>query len=100
MLTRPRLPIVVALVMVVAAGCATTVERSVGDATIATRVRTAILNDPILSGAVVEVEASQGIVTLTGKVASASVADRAAVVARTVEGVVDVVLRLQITPDG
>lgn len=60
------------------------------DATIATRVRTALLNEPELKALGIEVQAENGVVTLVGAVPSEPQVARAVAVARTVGGVRDV----------
>lgn len=60
------------------------------DATIATRVKTALLNEPDLKAQAIQVAADQGVVTLDGTVASEAEANRALAVARSIGGVRDV----------
>lgn len=60
------------------------------DATIATRVKTALLNEPELKALDIQVAADNGVVTLTGAVPSEPQQSRAIAVARTVGGVRDV----------
>ncbi len=60
------------------------------DATIATRVKTALLNEPELKAQEIQVQAEGGVVTLTGAVTSEPEAARAQAVARSVGGVREV----------
>lgn len=60
------------------------------DATIATRVKTALLNEPELHAQQIQVQAEQGIVTLAGAVPNQAEAERAQAVARTIGGVREV----------
>ena len=60
------------------------------DQTIATRVRTALLNDPLVHGNEINVIAQNGIVILQGQVHGQEEANAAIVVARRIEGVKDV----------
>jgi len=60
------------------------------DATIATRVKTALLNAPEVHAQQIQVQAEQGVVTLTGAVPDEAEVERALAVARSVGGVRDV----------
>ena len=60
------------------------------DATIATRVKTALLNEPALKAQEIQVQAEQGVVTLSGAVPNQAEADRAQAVARSIGGVREV----------
>jgi hyperosmotically inducible periplasmic protein len=68
------------------------------DATISTRVKTALLNAPDISPTKVDVETSQGVVTLSGSVKSKEEEQKAIETARRVNGVRDVKSALQIQP--
>jgi hyperosmotically inducible periplasmic protein len=63
---------------------------SLDDATIATRVKTALLNEPELKALEIQVQSENGVVTLVGAVPSEPQVSRAVAVARTVGGVRDV----------
>ncbi|MEO8304896.1 MAG: BON domain-containing protein [Betaproteobacteria bacterium] len=74
------------------AGCASTrTQESTGqyvdDTTITTKVKAAILNDPSLKSAEINVETFKGRVQLSGFVSSKANMDQAVVVARAVGGV-------------
>jgi hyperosmotically inducible periplasmic protein len=77
---------------VAGAGCATPravrpVPGSVGDATLSTRVKTALLNEPELGALRIDVNADSGVVTLTGAVRTPEEEQRALAVAKSIEGV-------------
>lgn len=85
------------------AGCgrtaaATTHPPALDDAIVTTRVKTAFLNDPEVGAARIDVETFQGVVTLSGKVASKALEARAIALARGMRGVTDVKSTLQIQP--
>ena len=82
------------------AGCAGTTSRSArsptpDDATITTRVKTALLNDPDIKSKI-DVDTFNGVVTLTGAVKTAVERDKAVDLARKINGVSDVKATLQI----
>ena len=91
------LVILVALAAISAAACGKTVGATIDDATITTRVKTALLNEPVLVATGIDVATSAGVVTLSGAVKSKEDEDRALRVARQVPGVKDVrsALRIQ-----
>lgn len=81
-----------AAAMATMVGCASTrTQESTGqyvdDATITTKVKTAIFNDPNLKANEISVETFKGVVQLSGFVSSASDINRAVEVARSVSGV-------------
>ncbi len=89
--------LVLALVApVLSAACGKTVGQTIDDATITTRVKTALLNDPQVSGTSIDVSTTVGVVTLSGIVKSQADQDRAIQVARGIPGVKDVKSTLQI----
>ena len=74
------------------AGCAATRNREstgeyVDDTVITTKVKAEIFNDPMLKVLQINVETFKGVVQLSGFVKSAEVSERAAKVARAVNGV-------------
>ena len=84
--------IFLALTLLTAAGCASTQKQEatgeyVDDSVITTKVKAAILNEPSLSSAEINVETFKGIVQLSGFVNSRADINKAAVVARSVAGV-------------
>jgi osmotically-inducible protein OsmY len=72
------------------------VNRTIDDATITTRVKTALLNDPVLDATKIEVETSAGVVTLSGVVKSKDEETKAIELTRHVTGVRDVKSSLQV----
>ena len=78
--------------------CGKTVGETIDDATITTRVKTAILNDPEIGGLRIDVDTFKGVVTLSGAVKSAAERDKAMATARKIGGVTDVKSTLQIIP--
>jgi hyperosmotically inducible protein len=74
------------------------VSATLDDATITTRVKTAILNDPGVAGQQIDVNASAGVVTLTGVVKTKEEESRAIELAKQVRGVTEVKSTLQVQP--
>ena len=70
----------------------------VDDATITTRVKTAIINDPVVSNKdnKIDVDTFKGVVTLSGHVKSKGEEQKAIELARTIRGVTDVKSALQV----
>jgi osmotically-inducible protein OsmY len=78
--------------------CGKTVGETVDDATITTRVKTALLNDPDVGGLRIDVDTFKGVVTLSGAVKTAEERDKAVAIAKRIGGVTDVKSTLQIQP--
>lgn len=78
--------------------CGKTVGETIDDATITTRVKTALLNDPDVGGLRIDVDTFKGVVTLSGAVKSQGEADKAVAIARRISGVSDVKSTLQVSP--
>jgi hyperosmotically inducible protein len=78
--------------------CGKTVGETIDDATITTRVKTALLNDPDVGGLRIDVDTFKGAVTLSGRVKSKTEEDKAVAIARRISGVSDVKSTLQIQP--
>ena len=76
--------------------CGKTVGETIDDATITTRVKTALLNDPQVAGLKIDVDTTKGIVTMSGIVRSRDEEQRAVQIARGVPGVEDVKATLQV----
>ncbi len=97
-MTRRATVLLLALLMFLpfAAGCGKTVGETIDDATITTRVKTALLNDPDVGGLRIDVDTTRGIVTLSGTVRSPDEEQRAVALARKTRGVVDVKSTLQV----
>jgi osmotically-inducible protein OsmY len=81
-----------------AAGCGKTVGETIDDATITTRVKTSLLNDPAVGGLRIDVDTFKGVVTLSGRVKTKDEEAKAIALARKIDGVVDVKSTLQIQP--
>jgi hypothetical protein len=87
-------------VLLLAAGCGAAADPAViADAQAAARVKTVLVNDPGLGGQTIEVRVVRGVALLSGRVRTQAEADKAAALARSVEGVVDVRTDLQIGTD-
>jgi hyperosmotically inducible periplasmic protein len=71
-------------------------NRAFDDATISTRVRTALLNDPQVGALRIDVASSGGVVTLSGTARSRNEEQRAVTLARGVDGVKDVRSELRV----
>lgn len=78
------------------AACGKTIGDTIDDATITTRVKSALLNDPGVNATRIDVATSAGVVTLTGAVKSKTEEGRAVEVARQVPGVREVKSSLQV----
>jgi hyperosmotically inducible protein len=78
--------------------CGKSVGETIDDATITTRVKTAMLNDPAVGGLRIDVDTFKGAVTLSGSVKSQAEKDQAIALARRVSGVTEVKDNLQIAP--
>jgi len=78
--------------------CGKTVGETIDDATITTRVKTALLNDPDVAGLRIDVDTFKGVVTLSGGVKSAGERDKAVAIARRTSGVKDVKSTLLVQP--
>ena len=87
--------LVVILPLLISA-CGKTVGETIDDATITTRVKTALLNDPQVAGLKIDVDTTKGIVTMSGIVRSRDEEQRAMQIARGVPGVQDVKSTLQV----
>ena len=94
------LALLLALALSAASGCGKSIAASTDDATISTRVKTALLNDPDVAALRINVQTFQGVVTLSGAVRSQEQEQKAVAVARTIHGVKDVKSELQIQQSG
>jgi osmotically-inducible protein OsmY len=90
--------LVIALVVPFITACGKTVGETIDDATITTRVKTALLNDPDIGGLRIDVDTFKGVVTLSGSVRTAEERDKAMAIAKRIGGVTDVKSTLQIQP--
>lgn len=88
------------LTTLLAAACGKTVGETIDDATITTRVKTALLNDPAVAGLKIDVDTFKGVVTLSGQVKSTEEESKAVSIARRTPGVGSVKSTLQVNPSG
>lgn len=98
---KVRNPALVLLVIALVAplfltACGKSVGETIDDATITTRVKTALLNDPDVGGLRIDVDTFKGVVTLSGGVKTTAERDKALAIAKRTPGVVDVKSSLQI----
>jgi hyperosmotically inducible periplasmic protein len=102
MQTQKRLAMFALVLTLVAplllAACGKTVGDTIDDATITTRVKTALLNDPVVGGLRIDVDTFKGVVTLSGRVKTKEEEAQAIALARKISGVTDVKSTLQIQP--
>jgi hyperosmotically inducible periplasmic protein len=89
---------VVMLAPLLLAACGKTVGDTIDDATVTTRVKTALLNDPEVGGLRIDVDTFKGVVTLSGRVKTKEEEAKAIALARRIGGVTDVKSTLQIQP--
>jgi osmotically-inducible protein OsmY len=78
--------------------CGKSVGETIDDATVTTRVKTALLNDPDVGGLRIDVDTFKGVVTLSGRVKSKDEEAKAVALARKVGGVTEVKSTLQVQP--
>jgi osmotically-inducible protein OsmY len=76
--------------------CGKSVGEAIDDATVTTRVKTALLNDPDVGGLRIDVDTFKGVVTLSGAVKSPGERDKAIAIAHRIGGVKDVKSTLQV----
>lgn len=92
-----RLSAVLLVFAATSAGCQRPIQiepQAIDDAQLGARIKTVLVNDAELGPRIIEVRVTRGVVTLSGLVGSASEAERAVELARTVPGVNDVRSRL------
>ncbi|HEU4892817.1 MAG TPA: BON domain-containing protein [Vicinamibacterales bacterium] len=102
MQTQKRLTVFVLVLLLIAplvlAACGKSVGDTIDDATITTRVKTSLLNDPAVGGSRIDVDTFKGVVTLSGRVKTKEEEAQAIALARKISGVTDVKSTLQIQP--
>lgn len=81
-----------ALTLITVSGCGSTSKKEgtgeyIDDTVITTKVKAAILNEPMLKSAEINVETFKGVVQLSGFVSSSASIDKAVEIARGVAGV-------------
>jgi len=87
-----------AVLMVLATGCTRAIDpAAIADAQTVVRVKTALVNDPIVGGRTIEVRAVRGVIELSGRVGTQEERDRAITLARAVAGVISVQSSLQVS---
>ena len=86
------------LLAVLLTGCGSAIYGTKDDATIATRVKIALLNDPKVGPLRLDARTTQGVVTISGTVNSQADVDAAIAIARKVPGARDVKSELKIVP--
>ncbi|HSL20440.1 MAG TPA: BON domain-containing protein [Vicinamibacterales bacterium] len=86
------------LAPIATSACGKSVGETIDDATITTRVKTALLNDPDVGGLRIDVDTTVGVVTLSGVVKSKEEEAKAIALARKIGGVKDVKSTLQVNP--
>jgi hyperosmotically inducible protein len=84
------------IVVLLLSGCAAKTSPTSDDASISTRVKIALLNEPQVGTLRLDVKTFQGVVTLSGTVRSQAEADQAIAAARKINGVRDVKSELRI----
>jgi hypothetical protein len=81
------------------AGCGRAIPDALDATTITARVKTAMLNDPVVGALRIDVDtAGSGVVTLSGAVSSDAERDQALALTRKVEGVSDVKDTIKVIP--
>ena len=104
MQSQKRLTVLVLVMTLVApllfAACGKSVGDTIDDATITTRVKTALLNDPDVGVLRIDVDTFKGVVTLSGRVKSQAEREQAIQLARMISGVVEVKDAMQVIPEG
>ena len=102
MQTQKRLTVFVLMMTLIAplllAACGKSVGDTIDDATITTRVKTSLLNDPDVGVQRIDVDTFKGVVTLSGRVKTKEEEAKAIALARKISGVTDVKSTLQIQP--
>ena len=96
--TTALLLVVALIAPLLLAACGKSVGETIDDATITTRVKTSLLNDPVVGGLRIDVDTFKGVVTLSGRVKTKEEEAKAIELARRINGVTDVKSSLQIQP--
>lgn len=78
--------------------CGKSVGETIDDATVTTRVKTSLLNDPVVGALRIDVDTFKGVVTLSGSAKTKEEEAKAIALARQIDGVKDVKSTLQINP--
>jgi osmotically-inducible protein OsmY len=96
--TTVLLLVAVLIAPLLLAACGKSVGETIDDATITTRVKTSLLNDPDVGGLRIDVDTFKGVVTLSGRVKTKEEEAKAVALARKIGGVTDVKSTLQVQP--
>ena len=96
--TAALLLVITLLTPLMLAACGKTVDDTIDDATVTTRVKTSLLNDAVVGGLRIDVDTFKGVVTLSGRVKAKEEEAKAIELARKIGGVTDVKSALQIQP--
>ena len=96
--TTVILLVVTLLAPVMLTACGKSIGETIDDATITTRVKTSLLNDPQVGGLRIDVDTFKGVVTLSGRVKTKEEEAQAISLARKIGGVTDVKSTLQVQP--
>ena len=96
--TTVILLVVTLLAPLMLTACGKSVGETIDDATITTRVKTSLLNDPEVGGLRIDVDTFKGVVTLSGRVKTKGEEAKAIALARKIGGVTDVKSTLQVQP--
>ena len=94
-MSRTYVAIAFSLFVVACGGMTPRIVPNTSDESITVRVRTALLNDPVVHASEINVAAQNGVVVLRGQVHGQAEANAAIAVARRIEGVKDVQSELQ-----
>ena len=90
--------VVTLLAPLMLSACGKTVGETIDDATITTRVKTSLLNDPDVGGLRIDVDTFKGVVTLSGRVKTKEEEVKAIALAKKIGGVTDVKSTLLVQP--
>ena len=96
--TTVILLVVTLLAPLMLTACGKSIGETIDDATITTRVKTSLLNDPQVGGLRIDVDTFKGVVTLSGRVKTKDEEAQAIALARKIGGVTDVKSTLQVQP--
>jgi len=78
------------LAVILSASCAKTVGSTIDDGSITTRVKTALIAEPSVGIQKIDVDTFKGVVTLSGRVPTKEMEQKAIELAKAIKGVVDV----------
>lgn len=96
-MTRRMLACLLCLIPLLSISCGKTVSETIDDATITARVKTTLLNDPQAGAMKIDVDTTNGVVTMSGVVKSREEETRAVELVRQTAGVKDVKSELQVS---